>query len=48
MKTICCVCGEEIDITIDDFIEVANDVFFCDDCATAALEFIKDSQLRLN
>lgn len=50
MRAYCCTCGQEIELPIDQFLEVDQDIddFFCDDCAEKAIEFIIDLQLRLN
>lgn len=50
MRAYCQICGDEMELSIDEFLEVDQDIddFFCDDCAEKAIEFIIDLQLRLN
>lgn len=50
MRTHCCLCGAEIELSVDEFLDIDQELddYFCDDCATAAVIFCSDLQLRLN
>ena len=46
----CCICEEEIELDIDEFIKVQDDIeeYFCIACAERAREYIREEQLRKN
>jgi len=46
MKVPCTVCGEDVEITLEEFLE--GDEWFCDNCCTEALIFLGDIYLRAN
>jgi hypothetical protein len=50
MRAYCQICGEEMELSIDQFLEVDQDIddFFCDDCSCAALEYCAEYKLREN
>jgi hypothetical protein len=50
MKAYCCLCGADIEIAIDKFLETDQEIddFYCEECTKAILEFAEDFNLRLN
>jgi len=41
MRAYCCICGTEMELSIDEFIEndVDLDEYFCQECGEAAYDF---------
>jgi len=46
MIALCCVCGEEVEVTIDELIE--DDEYFCEDCATQGFIFCTEQRVKPN
>ena len=46
MIVLCCVCGEEIEVTMGECI--SDDDFFCPDCASACFEWCIDEKINPN
>jgi len=44
----CCVCGEDVLITIDELIAMEDDEIFCNDCATAGFIFCTEDRIIPN
>ena len=51
MKSICCICKEEIELDLNEFIDLEKDTeteYVCDECAELSHDFIVDMQIRKN
>jgi uncharacterized protein YlaI len=50
MIATCVICGEDIELDIDEFIQIQDEIedYFCDECSQRAREFIKLEQLSKN
>lgn len=51
MTVECCVCGKEIYLSLDEFIELDQDIdkdLFCDDCASEAIVFCTEYLIKMN
>ena len=51
MRAYCCMCGSEIELDLDDFLddeEMDIDEFYCDLCANAVVGLWSDYYLRVN
>jgi hypothetical protein len=51
MRTTCCICDREMYLSMDEFLEVEQDIdeeLFCDDCVNAFFEWMAEMKLREN
>ena len=51
MRTSCSLCGCEIYLSIDEFLEVEQDrgqELYCDDCAKLIIDYCVEMQLKSN
>lgn len=54
MKARCCICDEEIDLSVDEFIQIEDEIddYICEECGNICIErapaWWKETQLHLN
>lgn len=46
MEAMCSICGEPVEVTLDELLE--DDEFYCNDCACAILMLFENFGLRKN
>lgn len=44
----CCVCGEDVEVSIDELIEMEDDEILCSDCATACFIWCTEQSIKPN
>ena len=44
----CCVCGEDVESTIDELIEMEDDEILCPDCSTQAFLWCTEQSIKPN
>jgi len=48
VKISCCVCGESVEVTIDELIEMEDDEILCNSCATEAFIWCTEQRIKPN